>query len=56
MQTEHQDEPNGRHCDNSNCLMFSNINSSDAVANIFGNGIPFLDNNCVNDLRANGGK
>ena len=56
MQTAHQDEPNGKHCNNTNCLMYYNVETSESVANIFGGGIPVLDANCLNDLKANGGK
>ncbi len=55
MQTEHQDEPNGHHCDNGNCLMHYSVRLSDFIANLLG-GIPQLDQNCLDDLRANGGK
>lgn len=56
MQTNHQDEPHGKHCNNTNCLMYYEVESSQSVSDIFGSGIPSLDNNCINDLRANGGK
>lgn len=55
MQAEHQDEPNGEHCDNSNCLMHYSVRLSDFVSNLLG-GMPQLDQNCLDDLRANGGK
>jgi hypothetical protein len=56
MQTNHQDEPHGKHCNNTSCLMYYEVEGSQSVDNIFGNGVPTLDNNCINDLRANGGK
>lgn len=55
MQTEHQDEPNGNHCDNENCLMHYSVRLSDFLSNLLG-GMPQLDQNCLNDLGANGGK
>lgn len=55
MQTEHQDEPNGNHCDNEDCLMHYSVRLSDFIANLLG-GMPQLDPNCLNDLQANGGK
>lgn len=55
MQTEHQDEPNGSHCDNEDCLMHYSVRLSDFIANLLG-GMPQLDQNCLNDLAANGGK
>lgn len=56
MQNPHQDELNGKHCNNSSCLMFHNIETSESMPGILGGGIPSLDNNCINDLKANGGK
>jgi hypothetical protein len=56
MQTAHQDEPHGKHCNNTNCLMYYDVETSASVTNIFGGGIPSLDTNCLNDLKANGGK
>lgn len=55
MQVEHQDEPNGKHCDNDKCLMHYSVRLTDFVANLL-DGIPSLDQNCLDDLRANGGK
>jgi hypothetical protein len=56
MQTEHQDEANGHHCDNDQCLMYYAIESTDLFGSILGGEIPALDQNCIDDLRANGGK
>lgn len=56
MQSQHQDEANGKHCNNSSCLMYHSIETSESITDIFGNGIPALDNNCINDLKGNGGK
>ena len=55
MQTEHQDEPNGEHCDDPNCLMHYSVRLSDFVSNLLG-GMPQLNQQCLDDLRANGGK
>ena len=55
MQTEHQDEPNGQHCDNENCLMHYSVRLTDFISNLLG-GMPQLDQNCLDDLRANGGR
>jgi predicted Zn-dependent protease len=52
----HQDKPRGAHCINSSCLMYFTAETSDIVANLLGNTIPVLDQNCKNDLKANGGK
>ena len=56
MQTDHQDKPNGLHCSNKNCLMYYNVETTDVIANILGGNVPGLDANCMNDLKANGGK
>jgi predicted Zn-dependent protease len=56
MQTPHQDVANGKHCDDKSCLMYFEVESSDVLAHILGTNIPSLDANCLNDLRANGGK
>ena len=55
MQTEHQDEENGKHCDNENCLMYFAVRTTDFIQNLTGDG-PVLDQNCIDDLQANGGK
>jgi predicted Zn-dependent protease len=56
MQGSHQDQPHGKHCNDENCLMYYTAETSDVVANIVGGNIPALDSNCINDLKANGGK
>lgn len=56
MVNNHQDEANGRHCNNSNCLMYYETETSNLIGNLLGNAIPTLDNHCLEDLRANGGK
>lgn len=55
MQTEHQDEPNGKHCDNENCLMYWTVRTLDFISTLTGDA-PELDQNCLDDLQANGGK
>ena len=55
MQVSHQDSPNGSHCSNENCLMHYSVETTDVIDNLMNN-IPTLDNNCLNDLKANGGK
>lgn len=55
MQTDHHDEPNGPHCDNDDCLMHYSVRLTDFIANLMG-GIPELDQNCLDDLGANGGR
>lgn len=56
MQAVHQDVPHGQHCDDQNCLMYYTAETSDIAANILGGNIPELNTQCVNDLKANGGK
>jgi predicted Zn-dependent protease len=56
MQANHQDAPHGRHCTDTGCLMHWSVETGDVVANLFGSSMPDLDQNCINDLKANGGK
>lgn len=56
MQTNHIDAANGKHCNNANCLMYYAVETSDVIKNLLGSSPPPLDDNCLNDLRANGGK
>ena len=56
MQTNHQDTENGRHCDDDQCLMYYAFRNADLFGNIFGGSIPELDENCITDLQAAGGK
>jgi hypothetical protein len=57
VQSDHQDEANGKHCDVTNCLMYYTVESGDFISNLAGlSAPPELDSQCINDLRANGGK
>ncbi len=56
MQTAHRDAAHGAHCNNKDCLMYFTAETSDIVGNLIGGNIPGLDANCINDLKANGGK
>lgn len=56
MVSGHQDSPNGAHCNNKNCLMYFATETSDIVGALLGGSVPNLDDNCISDLRANGGK
>jgi len=56
MQTPHQDTANGKHCNDTNCLMNYKTESSRTITNLSGGTIPSLDANCLADLKANGGK
>ncbi len=54
MVNDHQ--ANGNHCDNSNCLMNASLETTDMFSIIANSPIPQLDENCQQDLIANGGK
>lgn len=56
LQSAHQDEPNGKHCKNKDCLMYYAAETSNITANILGGNVPDLDAACIADLRANGGR
>ena len=57
MQTDHQDVAHGKHCDNDECLMFWTAETGEGLVNMLSGGtVPNLDANCINDLKANGGK
>ncbi|MES2003743.1 MAG: hypothetical protein V4450_04425 [Bacteroidota bacterium] len=55
MVNPHEDASHKAHCSNSNCLMYYAIQTS-GLMNALDNSIPALDADCVNDLKANGGK
>ena len=44
------------HCDNEDCLMFYAAETGDMLAILGGGSIPTLDEQCLDDLQANGGK
>jgi len=56
MVVDHEDTSHPHHCDNKNCLMYWSVNTSNFVGNLAGGAIPQLDQNCLDDLQANGGK
>ncbi len=56
MQTNHLDTAHDKHCNNSSCLMYWEIETSGVMQMMVGGNIPQLDANCLADLRANGGK
>lgn len=55
MVVNHEDAGSKGHCNNQNCLMFHAIETS-GLMNMLDNTLPSFDANCVNDLKANGGK
>ena len=56
MQTDHQDQAHGHHCDDDTCLMYWAMENADLFASVLGSEVPALDANCLADLKANGGK
>jgi hypothetical protein len=55
MLKQHLDASHDKHCSNTACLMYYAAETSDIVQNLLG-GVPSLDQNCIDDLRNNGGK
>lgn len=53
MVKPHEDAAHVSHCSNTSCLMYYATQTSGLMNN---NTLPALDADCVNDLRANGGK
>ncbi|HEY9168370.1 MAG TPA: membrane metalloprotease [Lutibacter sp.] len=56
MVTKHEDTAHSAHCANEDCLMYYLIESGYMPPWMRKEQIPQLDSNCINDLRANGGK
>ncbi|MCB0734435.1 MAG: peptidase [Flavobacteriales bacterium] len=57
MQKMHQDEAHEGHCNNENCLMYYTAETGTIADKLLGlSKAPFFDQNCLNDLKANGGK
>ncbi|PAU95235.1 hypothetical protein CK503_03290 [Aliifodinibius salipaludis] len=57
MQEPHRDQDQGNHCDNDQCLMYYATQTTDLIGNTVGDEeITSLDENCIADLRGNGGK
>ena len=54
MQVPHK--ANGNHCNNKDCLMYYASETTDILGVLLTGNIPILDNNCLNDLKGNGGK
>ncbi|TNJ46144.1 membrane metalloprotease [Tamlana fucoidanivorans] len=54
MQTNHEDVDHPKHCDEKDCLMYWESESSVALTGM--STIPLLDAQCLADLKANGGK
>ena len=56
MVAYHADHTNANHCSNSNCLMHHTYTTNTRYAVSELSDVPTFDNNCINDLKANGGK
>ncbi|UAY55413.1 zinc metalloprotease [Arachidicoccus terrestris] len=56
MQVNHVDEAHPDHCNNKNCLMYYAAETTDILGFLIAGNTPVLDQNCLNDLKANGGK
>ena len=56
-QSDHQDVEHGRHCTTEDCLMYWTAETGEGLLNsITGGAVPSLDEQCINDLKSNGGK
>lgn len=57
MKSLHQDTEHGAHCTNTKCLMYWEAQNNLNLADLLGeNNIPVLDDACLADLKAAGGK
>lgn len=56
MQSNHLDSAHDKHCTNSSCLMYWEIENNGVVNMMVGGNVPQLDANCIADLQNNGGK
>lgn len=56
LQSTHQDDAHGKHCDNVNCLMHHYMQKLEVINYLVNNPIPVLDSACEADLKLNGSK
>lgn len=57
MQVDHEDPDSEAHCSVNGCLMIANIAFGGSIIDmVSGNDVPELEDLCINDLVANGGK
>ena len=56
VQSDHVDETFQDHCNNKKCLMYHSVETKNLPAILLKGTIPFLDQHCIDDLLANGGK
>ena len=57
LQSNHEDPNHPKHCINEDCLMYWAAETSQGIGSMLSSGqVPNLDSQCLEDLRANGGK
>lgn len=56
MQNNHLDTTHDKHCNNSACLMYWQIENTGVLQMMANGNVPALDANCLMDLQGNGGK
>ncbi len=56
MLVNHHDGAHSGHCNNSNCLMYFEAQTTGMLGDLVAGPVPSLDANCLDDLKANGGK
>lgn len=54
--SDHVDSQHGAHCTTDSCLMYYQIRDAGFMSNLTGGEVPDLDDLCIADLQANGGK
>ena len=56
LQSDHKDNQHGKHCLNKNCLMYYLTDTEESPSFLLKKPLPRLDEACLADLRANGGR
>lgn len=56
MVAPHQDTGHAAHCSATTCLMYYKTETHVIAGDVLGQGVPILDENCLADLKAAGGK
>lgn len=56
LQSGHKDDQHGKHCSNRKCLMYYVVDSKNPFRLLLKRQLPELDQECLDDLRANGGR
>ncbi|PEN12937.1 hypothetical protein CRI94_13115 [Longibacter salinarum] len=52
MQQDHQDDPNGAHCTNDQCVMYYSIETTNFFGNAFDGSVPGFEQFCTEDMDA----